>query len=141
MKIGERITRRREELGYSVDDLAAKIGKNRSTVYRYENDEIENFPVSALSSIAVALGVSPAWLMGYEDKVSSQPEENKLFPDNFLTMFGERKTKDAELTPSEQSLLTVYRTLNPQGQGEVNKYADYCATKPEYQKDTRSKAE
>lgn len=133
MKIGERITRRREELGYSVDDLAAKIGKNRSTVYRYENDEIENFPVSALSSLAEALGVSPAWLMGYD------VPQDKLFHGEFLTMFGEKQIKEAELTASEQSLLTVYRTLNPQGQGEVNKYADYCATKPEYQKDTLSK--
>ena len=95
-----------------------------------------------LTILSNALGVSEAWLMGYDvpkDKVSSQSNkisfkeltESLYQPDpNIIT---------ANLSPSEQSLLTVYRTLNPQGQGEVNKYADYCATKPEYQKDTLSK--
>jgi DNA-binding XRE family transcriptional regulator len=42
MTIGERIRKRRTELGLSVDYIAAKLNKNRATIYRYESDEIEN---------------------------------------------------------------------------------------------------
>jgi len=45
------------------------------------------------------------------------------------------------ITHEEQSLLTTYRTMNSLGQEEVTRYADYCATKPEYQKNTQSEAE
>lgn len=37
MKVGERIQKRRKELGMTVDDLAEKVGKSRATVYRYGN--------------------------------------------------------------------------------------------------------
>lgn len=65
--IGSRIREKRIELGISVDDLAAKLGKNRATVYRYESDDIENFPISIIGPLAEALQVSPAYLMGWID--------------------------------------------------------------------------
>ena len=34
MTTGERIRARRKQLKMSVDDLAAKLGKNRATIYR-----------------------------------------------------------------------------------------------------------
>lgn len=67
--VGERIKRRRKELELSVDDLADKIGKNRATIYRYESDEIENLPLNILEPLAQALGVTPAYLMGWENEI------------------------------------------------------------------------
>lgn len=67
MTTGKRIKKRRTELGLTVDDLAKKLGKNRATVYRYESDEIENFPTSVLEPLAKALKTSPAYLMGWVD--------------------------------------------------------------------------
>ena len=54
--IGERIHKRRLELGLSVDDLAAALGKNRATVYRYENSSISNLPSGVLEPLARARG-------------------------------------------------------------------------------------
>lgn len=68
MSIGNRIKKRRKEMKMSADKLAEKIGKNRATVYRYEKDEIENMPYDVLEPIAEALNVSPAYLMGWEEK-------------------------------------------------------------------------
>ena len=65
MNIGDRIKQRRLELGLSVDELAEKIKKNRATIYRYENNEIENLPVSALEPLANALLTTPAAVMGW----------------------------------------------------------------------------
>lgn len=71
--IGGRIRERRIALGLSVDELAAKLGKNRATVYRYESDEIENFPISVIVPLARALQTTPGYLMGWEDDLHRVP--------------------------------------------------------------------
>lgn len=68
MTVGERIKQRRKELGLSVDEIAKKLGKNRATIYRYESNEIENMPLDVIEPLARVLNVSPAYLMGWEDK-------------------------------------------------------------------------
>lgn len=67
MNIGNNIKNRRIELGLSVDELARKINKNRATVYRYENNDIENLPTTILEPLAKALKTTPARLMGWSD--------------------------------------------------------------------------
>lgn len=62
---GERIKKRRKELGYSAEELAKKMGKNRATIYRYEGDEIENMSLTVIDELAEALNVDPAYLMGW----------------------------------------------------------------------------
>lgn len=69
--VGNRIKLRRKQLGLSADSLAKKLGKNRATIYRYESDEIENLPLNILEPLARALGVSPAYLMGWEQIIPS----------------------------------------------------------------------
>lgn len=76
--IGDRIKKRRIEIGLSVDQVAEKIGKNRATVYRYESSEIEKFPIDILTPLADALRTTPAFLMGWEDT----PEDSKLPPES-----------------------------------------------------------
>lgn len=78
MKIGERIKQRREELGLSADQVADRIGKNRATVYRYESNDIKNFPVEVLSPLADVLKTTPAFLMGWNDSPDG------YFPDNII---------------------------------------------------------
>ena len=68
MTIGSRIKERRKSLGLSVDDIAARLGKNRATVYRYESDDIENLPSTVLEPLAKVLKTTPAHLMGWKDK-------------------------------------------------------------------------
>lgn len=69
MSIGERIKAVRKQKKMSADELAEKIGKNRATIYRYENGDIENMPYKVLVPVAKALGVSPAWLLtGLEEE-------------------------------------------------------------------------
>ena len=43
--IGLRIKHRREHLGMSVDELAEKLNKNRTTIYRYESGNIKNIKI------------------------------------------------------------------------------------------------
>lgn len=67
MNTGDRIKSRRKQLGMSVDTLAEKIGKNRATVYRYENGDIEGMSIALLKPIAEALDTTPTALMGWQE--------------------------------------------------------------------------
>lgn len=67
MTVGDRIKSRRIQLHLSADDVAKAIGKDRSTIYRYESKEIEDLPVSIIAPLAKALQISPAYIMGWEE--------------------------------------------------------------------------
>ena len=77
MNIGKRIKQRRKELGMSADKLGEILGKDRSTIFRYEKGDIENLPLDILQPIAKALNTTPTYLMGWEDKKST-PDEQTL---------------------------------------------------------------
>ncbi len=67
MTIGDRIKDRRKYLRMSADELAKRLGKDRSTIYRYEKGDIENLPLDILEPIAQALETTPQYLMGWEE--------------------------------------------------------------------------
>lgn len=69
MNTGHRIKARRKKLGLSVDDLALATGKDRTTIFRYENGTIEKIPSSVLEPIASVLQTTPGYLLGLSDEV------------------------------------------------------------------------
>lgn len=68
MHIGNRIKARRTELKMSADSLAKLIGKDRSTVYRYESGDIDKVSSVILITLANALQTTPSYLMGLDTK-------------------------------------------------------------------------
>ena len=67
MTIGEKIRLRREELLMTQDSLAQAIGcKTRSSVSKIECGE-RDVPRRKVEQVAKILGLSPAYLMGFED--------------------------------------------------------------------------
>lgn len=67
MAIGDRIKSRRMQMKMSADELAKRLGKDRSTIYRYEKGDIENLPLDILEPIAKALNTTPQYLMGWDE--------------------------------------------------------------------------
>lgn len=67
MTIGARIKSRRQYLKMSAEELGRRLGKDRSTIYRYEKGDIENLPLDILEPIAEVLGTTPQYLMGWEE--------------------------------------------------------------------------
>ena len=67
MTIGDRIKNRRKFLKMSADELGKRLGKDRSTIYRYEKGDIENLPLDILEPIAKALSTTPQYLMGWNE--------------------------------------------------------------------------
>lgn len=72
MSIGERIRNKRIELGLTQDELAKKLGyASRSSVNKMENSR--DLPLKKVQAMANALGVTPAYLMGWEEKEIYSP--------------------------------------------------------------------
>lgn len=71
MSIGQRIKTMRIQQGLSIDELACMLGKNRTTIYRYENGDIENLPLGILDCLADALNTTTAYLMGWDENENS----------------------------------------------------------------------
>lgn len=83
MNIGERIRFKRKQRKMSADKLGELIGKDRATIYRYENNEIENVPYTLIGKIAEVLEVEESYLMGWDNESKNQLPSAKYsyFPD------------------------------------------------------------
>ena len=89
MTVGDRIRAKRQDLGLSVDELAARLGKNRATVYRYEKGDIENMPISVLEPLAQVLQTTPSYLIGWTDDAYDWERDLYNRKDNFASARGE----------------------------------------------------
>lgn len=98
MTTAERIKQRRKDLGLRAEDVAEKIGVSRSTMFRYENGEIEKLPYTNLIPIAKALNTTVEYLMfGCEDDEKEPTLE----------------TEDG-LTEDQQYLISAVRNMSPE---------------------------
>lgn len=77
MNIGERIKLIREQKGLTLEELGKLCKTTKQTVYKYENSIVTNIPLDRLALIADALGVSSAYLMGWENTPGENEELKK----------------------------------------------------------------
>ena len=64
--VGRKIAERRKELGWSMEDLAEKLGyKSKSTILRIERGVVD-LQQTKVAKFAEALGVSVAYLMDWD---------------------------------------------------------------------------
>ena len=77
MTIGERIYKLRTEKNMTQDELALAVGyKSRSTIAKIEAGERDPYQ-SMVVALAQALGVTPAYLMGWEDENSASAQYDR----------------------------------------------------------------
>lgn len=123
-KIGQRIKERRKELDMTADELGRRIGKNRATVYRYENGDIENLPIDVLKPIAKALDIAPQYLMGWN--IDTEATSKKAEPTvDFLVMLGD----------DEKYMVEVMSSLTPKSREELKQFAEFLKKKEESKND------
>lgn len=114
MSTGQRINECRVSAGLTAEELGTRIGKNRATVYRYESDDID-IPLSIIAKIAEVCGVNPAYLMGWS--------EQRYF-------YSAEEVRNIVAEGAEKRLIEYYRSLNPDGQDRLLKYAGFLASDP-----------
>lgn len=115
MSIGERIKQRRVEKDWSLRDLAEKMGyANHSTIARIESGKID-IPQSRVVQFADVLGVSVAYLMGWDEN----PEE--------MASLTARILQDTELL----QMVNEYLSLDAGDRGVVRAMTHAMAQKKE----------
>lgn len=68
MNMGEKIKELRLKQDMTLEELGNKVGVGKSTVRKWETGMIENMRRDKIAKIANALNVSPAYLMGWEER-------------------------------------------------------------------------
>lgn len=69
--IGARIRLKRKESGYTLEEVAAKLGVSKQTVQRYETGVISNIPSDKIELLSELFNVSPAYIMGWDEREHS----------------------------------------------------------------------
>ena len=68
MTVSERIRAQMELRNLSYGELATATGLAKSAVHRYATGQTDKIPTEALEKLARALGVTPAFLTGWEEE-------------------------------------------------------------------------
>ncbi len=130
MRIGERIKQRRLELGYTADALAKLLNKNRATIYRYENGDIENMPIDVLEPLAKALNTTPAYLMGWEEPhQGSTSTLSKQTEDYYLDAETAEYAEMLRTRPEMRMLFSASRGISKEEMQEAVNYIEFIKSR------------
>ena len=72
--MAQRIKTLRQEKNLTLEQVADVVGVGKSTVRKWETGMIANMRRDKIADLAKALGTTPAYLMGWEEKESSPSE-------------------------------------------------------------------
>lgn len=107
MSMQNKIKERRIALGLTQEDLADKLGLQKSAIAKYESGRVENIKRSVIKKMAAALDCSAVYLLDFDGE---------------------------QITPQEDQLLKYFRTLNDGGKlralsaieelTEINRYRE-----------------
>lgn len=116
MTMGDRIKQLRETYGMTQEQLGEILGVQKSAIRKYEKGAVENIKRSSIKKMADTFGVSPAYLMGWDDDDSNSSSKQTF-------------------NHQEQVLLDKFRKLNTNGKlkaiesvsdlTEINKYVNH----------------
>jgi repressor LexA len=97
--MAQRIKNLRQEKGLTLEQVAEVVGVGKSTVRKWETGMIANMRRDKIADLAKALGTTPAYLMGWNEKEESPSEP--------------------ELTEGEQLMLKLFRQIPKERQPEA----------------------
>lgn len=99
MTMAERIRTLRLKQGLTQEELGKVIGVQKSAIRKYESGMVENIPRSSIKKMADLFGVTPSYLMGWDDEPK---KEYPPIPDG--------------LTEDERFWVEIYRKVSPEVQ-------------------------
>lgn len=126
---GRRIKERRQELGLSAEELAAKVDISPATIYRYENGQIDGLPINKLLSICKVLNASPMDFIDWDERKDQRKKEMESV-DNMIDELTARLERIKEraaasnVTDEEAKLLAQYRLLSDVQKIKVQAYIE-----------------
>lgn len=102
MSLAAVLKTRRKELGFTLNDIAQRMGVSEATVQRWESGNIKSLRQGRIAKLAEILNVSPSALMGWEE--CEEPSS-------------ETKPCETSFAPSAEdiALLKKYHALDERG--------------------------
>lgn len=110
--VGLKIFNARKKLKMTRAELGKKVNLHESTIKRYEDGHIKSLDIEKLKEFAIALDISPAYLMGWGNKTST---EDKI-----------------KLSEEETAYIYDLRELNRLGKNKVTLYIKDLSEIPKY---------
>ena len=83
MAIGHKLKEERLRNNLSQEEVAKAIGSTKQAVYKYEMGIVTNIPMDKIAKMAQLFGVTPAYIMGWDEEENA-PEEPKLSEDEWI---------------------------------------------------------
>ena len=124
MDMKSRIKERRLCLGLTQEELAAKLGLQKSAIAKYENGRVENIKRSVIMRMADVLMCSPCYLLALEDA----PAPSAPAP-------------SVNLSRDEDELLSRFRSLNAVGREIIMVHVRVLSESALYKKDGGSSSD
>lgn len=82
MKISDLISKKRKELGLTLEAVGDAVGVGKSTIYKWESGDIDNMRRDKIAMLAKVLDISPILLIDPEADTSvstaKEPSENDI---------------------------------------------------------------
>lgn len=73
MKASEKLATAMREKKISIRELSERTGVPKSAIQRYTSGETEKIPIDRMQRMAEALGISPAYVMGWDQSEHTVP--------------------------------------------------------------------
>ena len=116
MEVKDILKNRRLELHMTMKELADKVGVSEGTISRWESGDIENMRRDKISVLASALQMSPAVIMGWEEKPAAS-----YYMDEETAALAQEMFED----PDMRSLFHMKRNMDPE---RVKTHMDFIKT-------------
>lgn len=127
MSMGDRIRYLRESRGMTQEELGAKIGVQKAAIQKYEKGMVENIKRSSIKIMADLFGVSPCYLMGWdeEDERINELSEEVKFIEKIQAQYGKEAVQ----------LLSALVQLNDMGKQKALENIQDLLDVPKYRKE------
>lgn len=90
--VGDNIRKFRQARGMTMEDLAARIYKGKSTISKYEKGSIA-IDIATLEEIAIALEVHPSQLLMSSAPEQSKPQAQGLVDETYMFSYDGREKR------------------------------------------------
>lgn len=114
MTFGEKIKALRDQRGMTLEQVGDLVGVGKSTVRKWESGQIANMRRDKIALLANALGVTPGYLMGWEDEDPAQQAREELAEDpDRKALLNLARYGSAQDVKQVAALIDALRATNP----------------------------
>ena len=112
--VGDRIKEQRTRAGYTLEEVANRLGLQKSVVSKYERGEVETIKQSHIKTMAEMFDCSPVYLLGYTDQVDWKPDQ-----EYFLDDYSRDLARFVKQNPEYKTAFDATRKVKPEDLGTV----------------------